>query len=163
MSQFSATTGSKKNLMKSSSASDRKTFIELGNKRLTVKRQAELLKINRTSVYRNTPVKTVADEELLIMHRIDELHTQEPTWGYRTITTVLRRDYGLLINRKRVRRIMREMGIYTLYPKPNLSKRYHAQYIRPYLLRNLAISQPNPGALTLHISAYEERFHVSVL
>jgi putative transposase len=129
----------KKNLMKSSSASDRKAFIELGNKRLTVKRQAELLKINRTSVYRNTPVKTVTDEELLNMRRIDEIHTQEPTWGYRTITTVLRRDCGLLINRKRVRRIMREMVIYTLYP--NLSKRYHAQYIRPYLLRNLAISR----------------------
>lgn len=136
-------TGSKKNLMKSSSVSDRKTLIELSNKKITVKRQAELLKVNRTSIYRIPPVKTVTDEELLIMRWIDELHTQEPTWGYRTITTVLRRDQGLLINRKRVRRIMREMGIYTLYPKPNLSKRYHAQYIRPYLLRNLAINRPN--------------------
>ncbi len=129
--------------MKSSSASGRKALIELSNKKITVKRQSQLLEINRTSVYRTSPVKTVSDEELLIMRWIDELHTQEPTWGYRTITTVLRREHGLLINRKRVRRIMREMGIYTLYPKPNLSKRYHAQYIRPYLLRNLAFSRPN--------------------
>lgn len=38
---------------------------------------------------------------------------------------------------------MRVMGVYTIYPKPNLSKRYHAQYLRPYLLRNLKISRPN--------------------
>jgi len=52
---------------------------------------------------------------------------------------------GLLFkdNRKKVRRMMRDMGIYALYPKPNLSKRYHAQYVRPYLLRNLEISRPN--------------------
>lgn len=77
------------------------------------------------------------------MRRIDEIHTQEPTWGYRTITAILKRDFGLKINRKKVRRMMRDMGIYTLYPKPNLSKRYHAQYVRPYLLRNLAITRPN--------------------
>jgi len=77
------------------------------------------------------------------MHLIDEIHTKEPTWGYRTITTILRRDYCLKINRKKVRRMMRDMGIYALYPKPNLSKRYHAQYVRPYLLRNLEISRPN--------------------
>ncbi len=77
------------------------------------------------------------------MRRIDEIHTAHPTWGYRTITRILRRDDKLLINRKKVRRMMRDMGIYTIYPKPNLSKRYHAQYIRPYLLRNLAIDHPN--------------------
>lgn len=47
----------------------------------------------------------------------------------RSIQKSLRRDYGLVINKKRVRRIMRDMGIYTIYPKPNLSKRYHSQYI----------------------------------
>jgi len=135
--------GLKKNLKKSSNANDRKTLIEFGHKHITVKRQAELLEVNRSSVYRKHPVKTVSDEELFIMRLIDEIHTNEPTWGYRTITTVLRRDHGLLINKKRVRRIMRDMGIYAIYPKPNLSKRYHSQYIRPYLLRNLEINRPN--------------------
>ena len=65
------------------------------------------------------------------MRRIDEIHTSHPTWGYRTITRILRRDDNLLINRKKVRRIMREIGIYTIFPKPNFSKRYHAKYVRP--------------------------------
>ena len=102
-----------------------------------------MLSINRSSVYRNPLVRTISDEELFIMRQIDEIHTNEPTWGYRTITTILKRDHGLVINKKRVRRIMREMGIYALYPKPNLSKRYHSQYVRPYLLRNLEVNRPN--------------------
>jgi putative transposase len=77
------------------------------------------------------------------MRWIDEIHTNEPAWGYRTITRILNRDHGQKINRKKVRRMMRDMGIYALYPKPNLSKRYHAQYVRPYLLRNLEITRAN--------------------
>jgi putative transposase len=77
------------------------------------------------------------------MRRIDEIHTAHPTWGYRTITKIIRRDDEILVNRKKIRRMMRVMGIYTIYPKPNLSKRYHAQYIRPYLLRNLNIERPD--------------------
>jgi putative transposase len=110
---------------------------------MTVKRQAELLDLKRSSVYKKHPVRTISDEELFLMRLIDEIHTAEPTWGYRMITAFLRRAYNLAINRKRVRRIMRDMGIYTIYPKPNLSRRYHAQYVRPYLLRNLAIVRPN--------------------
>lgn len=137
-------TGSKKNLKKlSTDVNERKTCIELNNPNITVKRQAELLYINRTSVYRKPAPRVISDSDIRIMHLIDEIHTKEPTWGYRTITTILRRDYCLKINRKKVRRMMRDMGIYALYPKPNLSKRYHAQYVRPYLLRNLEISRPN--------------------
>lgn len=77
------------------------------------------------------------------MRRIDEIHTAHPTWGYRTITKIIRRDDEILVNRKKIRRMMRVMGIYTIYPKPKLSKRYHAQYIRPYLLRNLNIERPD--------------------
>ena len=132
-------TGSKKNLKRSSSTSERKALVEFDNPQLTVKRQAEFLEVHRNSVYRPIPIKGYSDEELAIMNWIDEIHTQEPTWGYRTITKILRRDRHLIINRKHVRRIMRDIGIYAIYPKPNLSKRYHAQYIRPYLLRNLEI------------------------
>ncbi len=115
--------------------------MERNHPRLTVKRQAELLEIARTGVYRQRSAPSINGEELKIRRWIDRIHTDEPTWGYRTITHVLRRDHGLCINRKRSRRIMREMGIYTLYPKPNLSKRYHAQYVRPYLLRRLPIQR----------------------
>lgn len=103
-----------------------------------------MLGINRSSIYRNPPKeKTISDEDLFIMRRIDEIHTAHPTWGYRTITKIIRRDDKILVNRKKIRRMMRVMGIYTIYPKPNLSKRYHAQYIRPYLLRNLKIVRPD--------------------
>jgi putative transposase len=110
---------------------------------LTVKRQAELLVVNRTSVYRKPAPKLWSDSDLWLMRRIDELHTNEPTWGYRLLTSVLRRESGWIINRKKVRRLMRIMGIYTIFPKPNLSKRFHAQYIRPYLLRKVKIVEPD--------------------
>jgi putative transposase len=110
---------------------------------VTVKRQAELLAINRSSAYRKPAHRIAGDEELNLRRLIDEIHTAEPTWGYRTITFFLKRVYNSVINKKRVRRIMRDMGIYTLYPKPNLSRRYHAQYVRPYLLRNLLITRPD--------------------
>lgn len=121
----------------------RKDFVDRTNVQISIKRQAELLSINRTGVYRQPTQKSISAEELFIMRRIDELHTAHPTWGYRTITKILRRDNHLVINRKKVRRMMRDMGIYTIYPKPNLSKRYHAQYVRPYLLRNLTIDHPD--------------------
>jgi putative transposase len=77
------------------------------------------------------------------MKRIDEIHTAHPTWGYRTITEIIRRDDNIVLNRKKTQRLMQVMGVYTIYPKPNLSKRYHAQYVRPYLLRNLSITRPD--------------------
>jgi putative transposase len=97
-------TGLKKNLTNFSSVSDRKALVDLGHKHITVKRQTDLLDINRSSAYREHPVKLISDEELLIMRLIDKIHTNEPTWGYRTITAILGRGYDLLINRKRVRR-----------------------------------------------------------
>jgi putative transposase len=77
------------------------------------------------------------------MRRIDELHTAHPTWGYRMITKVIRRDDKICVNRKKIRRMMRDMGVHTIYPKPNLSKRYHREHVRPYLLRSLEIGRPD--------------------
>ncbi|TGE33452.1 hypothetical protein E4K68_06815 [Desulfosporosinus sp. Sb-LF] len=68
-------------------------------------------------------------------------HIAHPTFGYRKITDILCRDG--LIKHKPVHRLMRTMDIITIYPKPNLSKRHHAQYVKPYLLRNLKIVRPN--------------------
>ena len=118
-------------------------MVERDNPEITVKRQCELLSINRTSVYRDPKIKLIDPEELRIRGLIDRIHTDEPTWGYRTITKILDRDYHILINRKRTRRLMQVMGIYTLFPKPNLSKRYHSQFLKPYLLRHLTIERPN--------------------
>ncbi len=79
------------------------------------------------------------------MKQIDEIYTESPEYGSRTIRDVLRREYGAKINRKRVQRLMQIMGIEAIYPKQNLSKpgigREHKVY--PYLLRNLDINRPN--------------------
>lgn len=119
----------------------RKSLVE-SHKALSLAKQTGLLEIGRTSIYKR-PTKGISDDTIALMHKIDHIHTDEPTWGCRTITSYLHNTYGIVVNRKRVRRLMRQMGIYAIYPKPNLSKLYHAQYVRPYLLRNMEIVRPN--------------------
>jgi putative transposase len=113
------------------------------NSEITVKRQAELMEVNRTSVYRKPKPNEYSAADLHLMRLIDKIHTAHPTWGYRTITKVIRRDEGIKVNKKKVRRLMKVMGVHTIFPQPNLSKRYSAQYRRPYLLRNLVIDEPD--------------------
>jgi putative transposase len=97
-----------------------------------------LLQVARAAVYRKpTPVKT-ADLEL--MKLIDRLHLEKPFYGARKIAVVLSRS-GPKVGRKRVTRLMRLMGIETIYSKPNLSRRHPQHKIYPYLLRNLPIER----------------------
>lgn len=105
---------------------------------LSIRRQCELLRVSRSGLYYR-PVE--ADpEELRLMRRIDELHLQWPFYGSRKVLEVLRGE-GLDVNRKRVQRLMRLMGIEALAPKPSTSVPHpeHPKY--PYLLRGLAISR----------------------
>ena len=103
------------------------------------------MEVNRSSVYREQirdlfdPPHGESPENLKIMEIIDRTHLSKPAWGYRKMTDYLKNHYGCAVNKKRVRRLMRLMDIIALYPGPNLSKRYHRQYVRPYLLRNLII------------------------
>jgi len=116
-------------------------MLEKDNKKLSITKQADLLSINRTSLYyRPVPI---SEEELLIKRIIDEIYTEHPEYGYRRMTTILNRDYKIEINRKRTRRYMREMGIHGFCPGPNLSKRLHKKYIYPYLLKGINIDHPN--------------------
>jgi putative transposase len=117
-------------------------MVERDNADINIKRQAELLSVNRTSIYRPSKEQLMSDLNIEIMHRMDEIYMKHPHFGYRTMTAFLR-DQGYQINRKRVRRLMRIMGLEAIYPKPNLSKRLHAKYCRPYLLRGLTIDRPN--------------------
>ncbi len=117
-------------------------MVERDNAEISIKRQADLLTVNRTSVYRPEKEHRESEENVKIMHRIDEIYTKHPYFGYRRMTWFLRAQ-GYEINRKRVRRLMQLMGLEAIYPKPNLSKRLHAKYTRPYLLRGLTIDRPN--------------------
>jgi putative transposase len=120
----------------------RQVMIERDHPSINIKRQADLLSVNRTSVYRPLSEKQPSAENIQIMHRIDEIYMKHPYYGYRRMTTTLR-EQSFDVNRKRVRRLMRLMGLEAIYPKLNLSKRLHAKYCRPYLLRGLTIERPN--------------------
>ena len=121
------------------SHSQRRTLID-GS--LILVRQADLLDIARSSLYY---VPRVNERDQKIMNTIDEIYTEYPFYGSRKITWVLRTNYHHQINRKKVQRLMRLMGLEAIYPrrKPNtsLSHPQHRKY--PYLLQNLAIIRPN--------------------
>jgi putative transposase len=98
------------------------------------------MSINRTSVYYlGTPV---SNQELECKAIIDHLHTDNPTWGARQMSSQLKMR-GYQIGRKKARRYMNEMAIDPIYPKPNLSKRLKQAQVVPYLLRNAVITAPN--------------------
>jgi putative transposase len=115
-------------------------LVERGPKReLALATQADLLSLNRTSLYyQHVPSSA---EEVALKHRIDEIYTAYPFYGSRKIVVALRPDFW--INRKAVQRQMREMGIAGIVPGPNLSKRAAEHKIYPYLLRHLSITRPN--------------------
>jgi putative transposase len=108
---------------------------------LPVTRQCELLDIPRSSFY-HAPVP-VSDEELRLMRLIDECHLKLPFYGSRRIRNWLFDEHGLIVNRKRIQRLLRTMCIETLYPKRNLSLANQQHKVYPYLLRNLTIDRPN--------------------
>jgi len=106
---------------------------------ISVKRQAELLGIARSTVYYEPRVDPYSLE---LMHLIDEVYTKTPFYGSRRIREILKRK-GYFLNRKRIQRLMRLMGIEAIYPKPNLSKPHPGHKIYPYLLRNKTVHRVN--------------------
>ena len=106
----------------------------------SVRRQCELLDLSRASVYR--PPTATDPEDLALMRRLDELYLKHPFYGSRRMAVVLRAQ-GHKINRKRVQRLMRTMGLEALAPKPGTSRKAPQNRVYPYLLRHLTIDRPN--------------------
>lgn len=119
---------------------ERLALVEWAGSPLSLKSQAELLDLSRTSLYYR-PVPPSA-EEIKLKHRIDEIFTAYPFYGSRRITAQLKRE-DWSINRKRVQRCMGEMGLVAIYPGPTLSQPAPGHQIYPYLLRNVTASYPN--------------------
>jgi len=115
-------------------------MIERQHKTLSVVRPCELLNFSRSSYYYISGKDDRYNR--ILMNLIDEQYTRTPFYGVAKMTAWLRRQ-GHVVNQKRVRRLMRLMGLEAIYPKPNLSKagREHKKY--PYLLKNMVIEQPN--------------------
>jgi putative transposase len=119
---------------------DRLAMIERTAPRLSVVRQCTLVGVARSSVYR---LPAAADpEELALMALIDRQYLVRPFYGSRRMTAWLRRQ-GHTVNRKRVQRLMRRMGLEAIHPKPRTSRPAPEHRIYPYLLRGLAITRPN--------------------
>ena len=119
---------------------ERRAMVERPADDLSVRRQCALLNLARSGVYRPRPV--VEADDLALMRRIDELHLELPFYGSRRMMFELNKE-GRGVNRKRVQRLMRVMGIEALVPRPGTSKAAPGHKIYPYLLRGLAIGEPN--------------------
>jgi putative transposase len=122
------------------SAPDRKALLDRDHGKLSIRGQCRLLGIARSGVYRPAPANDDADPAL--MRRIDVLFMAWPFLGSRRLTAMLRAE-GHAVNRKRVQRLMRIMGIAALGPKPKTTKPAPGHEIYPYLLRDLVIDRPN--------------------
>ncbi len=121
---------------------EKRHCIEPEHGQLSVARQCELIGLSRSSYYRQDEVGTEAEENLALMRLIDEEYTRHPFYGSRKLRDWLRRQ-GYPVNRKRVQRLMRRMGLVSIAPKPNTSLAVKAHKVYPYLLRGLEIDHPN--------------------
>ena len=115
-------------------------MVERMNPVLSISQQCRLLAVPRSSVYRKPP--EVSAEDLAIMALIDRHYLARPYYGSRRMTAWLATQ-GHVVNRKRVQRLMRLLGLVTIYQRPNTSKPAAAHKIYPYLLRGLAIERVN--------------------
>jgi len=117
-----------------------------GGKNIPVVRQCELLRLNRSSLYyRSRRNEDLAAFERRLLNAIDWLYTQRPHLGRCGMTDALAVEYGVHVNPKRVRRLMKKLGLDAVYPRPRRNTSQpsdeHPKY--PYLLRNLEITQPD--------------------
>lgn len=115
-------------------------MIEPDHRALSVKRQCELLGLPRASYYHRPQPEP--EKNLRLMRLIDETYLAYPFFGSRQMALWLGRQ-GEQVNRKRVQRLMRQMGLEAIYRKRNLSRPQAGHRIYPYLLRQLNVTRPN--------------------
>ena len=106
---------------------------------LSVRRQSELFNLNRSTLYYK---KVVGEEEFELANIVSEVYAKYPIYGYRRITAILRRE-GFEINHKKVQRLMKQLNIQAIYPKPNTSKKFEDAGVYPYLLGDMSITSSN--------------------
>mgnify|MGYP003473781813 FL=1 len=107
---------------------------------LSIVKQCELMSLSRSSYYHEP--KPESAHNLKLMKMIDEIYLEAPSYGHRSMTYELNRQ-GEQVNRKRVHRLMRIMGLVPMYPRPRFNKGSKDHYKYPYLLGGLNITRPN--------------------
>jgi putative transposase len=119
----------------------RQTWIDKGNE-LALIRQCALAGVSRATVYAKRIAKPVDDDDLMLSGLIDEEYTRHPFYGSRKMVVYLSRC-GHAVNRKRVQRLMRGMGLAGMAPGPNTSRSQPQHKVYPYLLRGVEVLRPN--------------------
>jgi len=116
-------------------------MIDIAHPTLSIRRQCELVGLNRSTFYWELAGESPLN--LQLMRLIDEEYTRAPFYGYRKMTARLNNHHGYQVNHKRVARLMQKMGLQAVYPRPRTSNadKQHKKY--PYLLRGLDINRPN--------------------
>ena len=121
--------------------SERAGLVEQDHPNISMRRQCELLGVARSTV---DYVPVAEDpEDIRIKRLLDGIYMKDPCLGSRRLVTILERDHGVKINRKRLQRLRREIGHEAIWCRPRMSipDAGHRKY--PYLLRNLAVTQPD--------------------
>ncbi len=118
----------------------RRQIIDVNHSQLSLVRQCELVSIARSSYYYRPKNETEFNLEL--MRLIDEQYLKTPWYGSRQMRRYLRRQ-GYRVNRKRIRRLLRKMGLVAVAPAPDTSRRHPRHAVYPYVLRGLDIMQPD--------------------
>lgn len=115
-------------------------MIDPNHAEISIRRQCELLGLNRATFYYQAASET--PEDLMLMALIDKQYTRMPFYGWPRMTAFLRRE-GYAVNHKRVQRLMGLMGLQAIYPKPHTSIPARDHKVYPYLLRGLVITRPD--------------------
>jgi putative transposase len=118
----------------------KRPLIEPSNPHLSIRRQCELLGLNRSSYY--LPPAVESEENLRLMRLIDEQFLKTPFYGSRKMTIALERS-GETVNRKRVQRLMALMGLEAVFPRPRTTTPGSEARVYPYLLRDRVLTHVN--------------------
>ena len=122
--------------MEQASQGQRLKIINAEHPKLSLRRQSELLNINRSTLYYEA--KGIDVNDMGLLNEIRDVWERYSFYGYRRITKELNAD-GIKVNKKRVQRLMQQGGIQAIYPGPNTSRRNQAHAVHPYLLKDLKI------------------------
>lgn len=120
---------------------ERKYIATLHHPKLSLVKRCELTQVHRSGIYFKPKQENVLN--LQLMKVIDHKFIDCPHYGVPRMTTYLRKDLGYRVNKKRVERLYKRMGLQTIFPKKQLSRRDKAHPVYPYLLRDLVIDRPN--------------------
>jgi len=116
-------------------------MIDKSSKKLSIRKQCDLLGVDRSRVYYKSAV--IPEKDIAMMNFIDEEFTAHPFTGVERMVDTVRQEKGITVNHKRIRRLMRKMGLMAIYPKPKTTKSIieHAKF--PCLIRKMDITEPD--------------------